>query len=117
MLPLLPPTNSVRHNRPGVSQHQDAASGGHSTSMMSHSAGSQGADLGQLESHTNAAGFPGQIVNSNLGRAQGQRGRSSISISQTIGKRRGRSPQRRGAGKLKLAVSSGCPESALVFLY
>ena len=71
MLPLQPPATPTallsRRDRPSVSQHQDVASGGHSTRPMSSDA-----DLGQPESHTNAAGFPGRIVNS-LDRTQGQR--------------------------------------------
>jgi hypothetical protein len=68
-----------------------------------HFAGSQNDDLGQLESHANAAGFPDQTAN-NLDCSQGQRGRGNA--GQKIWKRRGRSPRRRGAEKLELAVSS-----------
>ena len=101
MLPLRPPTIPAalpsRRDRPSVSQYQDVVSGGHSTRPMSSNA-----DLGQLESHTNAAGFPGEIANS-LDHTQGQR--STGNTGQRMWRRRGRSPQRRGTKSLQLTVS------------
>lgn len=71
------------------------------------------ADLGQLESHTNAAGIPDQIVNG-LDGTQGQT--SGGNAGQQILKRRERSPRRRGTEKLELAVSTRHFKSPLVFL-
>ena len=122
MLPLQPPTIPASllscRDRPGVSQHRDVASGSHSMSPMSSShpccfAGSQNANLGQPESRTNTASFPGQIAN-NPDRTQGQRSRGNV--GQKIWKRRGRSPRRHGAEKLQLAVSSRCLEPTLILL-
>lgn len=72
----IPAALRSHRDRPNVSQHQGLASIGHSMAPMSnpHSspfAGSQNADLSQLESHTNATGFPGQIVNNIRGRGVG----------------------------------------------
>jgi hypothetical protein len=75
---------------------------------------SRTADLGQPESHTNAAGIPDQIVNG-LDGTGGQTSRGNA--GQRILKRRGRSPRRRGAEKLQLAVSSSLPGALNEFLY
>jgi hypothetical protein len=116
-MPLPPPTIPAalypRRDRPGVNRHRDIASGGHSTPPVSSShprrfAGSQNVDLGRLGSHTNAPGFPDQ-----LNRTQGQMSRGDA--GQRIWKQRGRSPRRRGAEKLQLAVSSGALNPTLVF--
>lgn len=111
MLSLQPSTtpaaSQLHRDRPSAGQRQDVASGGHSTPPTSSShpgpfARSQNADVGQLESHTNADGFPHQTVD-NVDCAQGQGGGNT---GQKTWKRRGRSPRRRGAERLKLAVSS-----------
>jgi hypothetical protein len=104
-LPLQSPTipaalPSYGDNGPSVSPHRDIASGGHSTRTMSSSDPRRN---GQLESRTNVADNPGQIVNS-LDRTQGQR--SGGNDGQRIRKRRGRSPRHRGADKCRLDVSS-----------
>ena len=105
---MQPPTNLAaplsRRDRPSVSQHQDVPSGNHSTRPMYSNA-----EFGRLEGHNNSGSFPGQIEN-NLDRSQGQRSRGSTSQ-----RRRGRSPRRREAEKLQLAVSSGRLELTFVF--
>jgi hypothetical protein len=108
MLPLQSPTILAtplsRRDRHSVSQRQAAASGGHSSSRPHAFAGTQNADLGQQESHTNADGFPCQCQNvNNRGHTHEERSRGNI--GETIWKRRGRSPRRRGVEKLELAVS------------
>ena len=62
----------------------------------------QNTNLGEPESHTNPLSFSDQIDHSR--RIQGQRSRGNT--GQIIRKQRGRSPRRRGAERLQLAVSS-----------
>lgn len=108
MLPLqsqtIPTTPLSRRDRPSVSQRQAVASGGHSSSCPRAFAGTQNADLGQQESYTNTDGFPCQCQNVN-DRGHTHEERSRGNIGETIRKRRGRSPRRRGVEKLELAVS------------
>ncbi|KAH9953231.1 hypothetical protein BC827DRAFT_1273687 [Russula dissimulans] len=95
-------TQLSRGDRPSVSQHQDVASGGHSSSRPRAFARTQNAGLGQQESHTNAGGLPCPCQNvNNRGRMHEER--SEGNIGETIRKRRGRSPRRRGVGRLELA--------------
>ncbi len=72
MLPLqpstIPATLPLHHDRPSVGQHEEVVSGSHSMHPMSRNA-----DLGQLESHTNATGIFDQIVNG----LDGTRGQTS----------------------------------------
>jgi hypothetical protein len=111
MLPLqpstIPATLPSPDDRPSVGQHEEVESGSHSTRPMLRNA-----DLGQLESHTNATGIPDQIVNG-LDGTGGQTSRGNA--GQRILKRRGRSPRRHGTQKIVLAVSTRRFKS-LVFL-
>jgi hypothetical protein len=112
MLPLqpstIPATLPSGRDRPSVNQHEEVVSGSHSRHPTSRNA-----DLGQRESHTNAAGIPDRIVNG-LDDTQGQTSRGSA--GQRILRRRGRSPRRHGTEKLELAVSARHFKSPLVFL-
>ena len=107
MLPLqsrtIPAAPLSHCDRPGVSQHQDVASGGLSSSRARAFAGIRNPGLGEQESHANVDGFPFQNVNVR-GQMHGERSRGDTAAKQ---KRRGRSPRRRKVEKLRLAVSSG----------